>query len=68
MVRSLAMRDVNGSWARAVEGVAGLVGGDVGVVGGDVGDVGGLRPATNITGANWARSSMGYEFMVAVRH
>ena len=60
------MRDANGSWARAVERVAELVGGDVGVIGGDAGDVGGLRPATNITGANWARSSIGYEFMVAI--
>ena len=44
------------------------MGGDVGVMGGGAGDVGGLRPATNITGASWARSSMGYEFMVATRH
>jgi hypothetical protein len=61
VVRSLAMRDANGSWARGVEG-------DAGVVGGDAGDVEGLRPATNITGANWARSSIGYEFMVAVEN
>ena len=43
------------------------MGGDVGDVGGDASDVGGLRPATNITGASWARSSRGYEFMVAAR-
>ena len=61
------MRDANGSWGRGVEGDARLMGGDVGLVGGDVDDFGGLRPATNITGANWAKSSRGYEFMVAVR-
>lgn len=60
VVRSLAMRGANGSWARGVKGGAGVV------VGG-AGDVEELRPATNITGANWARSSIGYEFMVAVR-
>ena len=67
VVRNLATRDANGSWARGVEGDVGLMGGNVGVAGGDAGDVGELRPATNITGANWARSSRGYEFMVAVR-
>jgi hypothetical protein len=67
VVRNLEIRDANGSWARGVEGDVGLVGGDAGVAGGDGGDVGGLRPATNITGANWAKSSRGYEFMVAVR-
>jgi hypothetical protein len=41
------------------------MGGDTGVTDGDAGDAGGLRPATNITGANWARSSIGYEFMLA---
>ena len=61
VVRNLTMRGANGSWARGVEEGAG-------VVAEGAGDVGGLRPATNITGANWARSSMGYEFMVAVRH
>jgi len=44
------------------------MGGDTGVTGGDAGNVGGLRPATNITGANWARSSIGYEFMLGARH
>lgn len=67
MVRSLATRDANGSWAREVEGNTAFVGA-VGDMGGDAGDVGELRPATNITGANWARSSIGYEFMVAERH
>ena len=61
------IRDTNGSWARGVEADTGLMGGDAGVTGGDAGDVGGLRPATNITGANWARSSIGYEFMFAAR-
>ena len=59
VVRSLVMRDANGSWARGIEV-------DVGAGGGDVGGGGRLRPATNITGASWARSSMGYEFMVAM--
>ena len=67
MVRNLVTRDTNGSWTRGVEGDVRLMGGDVGDIGGDVGDVGGLRPATNITGANWARSSRGYEFIVTAR-
>jgi hypothetical protein len=53
------MRGAKGSWDRGVEE-------DAVVVAGGADDVGGLRPATNITGASWARSSMGYEFMVAV--
>ena len=65
VVRNLATRDANGSWACGVEGDVGLIGGNV--EGGDAGDVGELRPATNITGANWAKSSRGYEFMAAVR-
>ena len=44
------------------------MGGDTGVTGGDAGGAGGLRPATNITGANWARSSIGYEFMLGAGH
>ena len=67
VARNLVIRDTNGSWARGVEADTGLMGGDAGVTGGDAGDGGGLRPATNITGANWARSSIGYEFMLAAR-
>ena len=66
VVRNLATSDANGSWARGIEGDVGLMAGKgAGVEGGDAGDVGGLRPATNITGASCARSSRGYEFMVA---
>jgi len=61
------MRDANWSWARKFVEDTGLVGGDAGVVDADVGDVGGLRPATNITGASWAKSSIGYEFIAVVR-
>lgn len=44
------------------------MGGDVAATGGGADEVGVLSPATNITGANWARSSIGYEFMVVASH
>ena len=44
------------------------MGGDADATGGGTDEVGGLSPATNITGANWARSSIGYEFMVLASH
>ena len=42
--------------------IVGEVGERMGVVGLDGNDV--SRPATNMTGASWAKSSGGYEFMV----